>query len=75
MNSNYNIMGVILLSAGIVLMYGAVADKDPRDVVKEALSGKLKLGLKPKESPKESGDITPITPVKQGGDGTQVVSV
>lgn len=72
---NFNIMGVVLLSAGIVLMYAAVADKDPRDIVKEALSGKLKLGIKPKPDEKVSGDITPVTPVENNGDGTQVVSV
>ena len=72
---NFNILGVILLSSGIVLMYAAVADKDPRDVVKEALSGKLKLGLKEKAEKPVSGDITPVSPVTTPNDGTQVVSV
>lgn len=69
---NVNLFGVILLSAGIVLMYGAVADKDPRDVVKEALKGNLKLGIKPKEEKPASGDISPVTPPT---DGTKVVTV
>jgi hypothetical protein len=73
---NFNIFGVVLLSAGIVLMYAAVSDNDPRDVVKDALSGKLKLGLKPKATEKASGAIDQVTPINTTpNDGTQVVSV
>lgn len=41
---NFNLPAVIMLAAGMVLMYGAVNNKDPRDVVREALGKKNQHG-------------------------------
>lgn len=49
-----------MFGAGAILLYCAVKDKDPRDVIKEALGGKKA----------ESAGISPTTPATPG-DRTQ----
>ena len=41
---NLNTLSVVLFVAGSVLMYAGVNNKDPRDVVLEALGRKTKFG-------------------------------
>ena len=53
---NFNLLSIVLLSAGVVLMWSAVKDQDPRDVIKNALGGKLPparegMGTKPATKP------------------------
>lgn len=37
---NINLGGVLILATGAILLYGAVKNKNPTDVVKEALGNK-----------------------------------
>jgi hypothetical protein len=64
-----NLYGIIMLSAGAVLMYAAVQNADPRDVVRNALQGKPTAKAAPAVVTKPS--VAPVTP----NDGTKVVSV
>lgn len=41
---NLNLPAVVMLTAGVVLMYAAVKNKDPRDVVRESLGKKSQHG-------------------------------
>lgn len=43
-----SLMNVVMFSAGVILMYSGITDKDPRDVIKEGLGGpKAKKYVKP----------------------------
>jgi hypothetical protein len=64
-----NLYGVIMLSAGVVLMYSAVQNADPRDVVKNALAGKPTA----KKAATTKPASLPTSPLPN--DGTRVVSV
>lgn len=44
MKPNLNLVNLSILVAGIVLIYAAIKDVDPRDVVKNALKGKPTSG-------------------------------
>lgn len=41
---NLNLMSVVMLSAGAVLVYAAVNNRDPRDVIRGALGQPPKYG-------------------------------
>jgi hypothetical protein len=41
---NLNTFGVVLFVSGVILMYAAVKNKDPRDVVLKALGQKERFG-------------------------------
>lgn len=65
---NFNLFGVVALSAGVILMYSAVVDANPMDVIQNALSGK--------KTPKKSATTKPaVMPDPPHNDGTKVVSV
>lgn len=53
---NFNLIGVVSLSMGIILIYAAIKKQDPRQVIKEALQGKGKV---PAKSPATEGQATP----------------
>lgn len=55
---NLNTLSVVLFVAGSVLMYAGVNNKDPRDVVLEALGRKAKFGPLNKK-------LTPIAPIEK----------
>lgn len=57
---NINLASIVAFSAGVVLIYAAVKNQDPRDVIRRALGN-------------HSGQTRPIS-VTTGGTGTQVVS-
>jgi hypothetical protein len=57
---NLNPLGVVLLAIGGVLIYAAVKDVDPRDVVKQALGGKTAKPVVGANVPTpKPGNITP----------------
>lgn len=72
---NLNPSAVVMFLVGTVLMYAAVGNKDPRDVIREALNkppqhGPI-TGFGEREDPITPGTpITPITPI-----GVPVVTV
>jgi hypothetical protein len=72
-----NLMGIVMLSAGAVLMYAAYTDHTPQEVIKNALAGK--------PTPKRTVTTDPNTGRRSGSgtfsstptptDGTRVLSV
>ena len=56
---NFTPLNVALIIAGIVLIYAALKDVDPRDVVRNGLKGKPTVSSIPK-----SGQITPPSAIK-----------
>jgi hypothetical protein len=65
---NFNLLSVVLLSAGAVLMWSAVNNQDPRDVIKNALSGKLPpakegFGKKPVKGDGDTSGRPPVVSV------------
>ena len=58
---NFTPLNVAIILAGVVLIYAALRDVDPRDVVRNALKGKATVGTK---TPKGSAVAPPsaITP-------------
>lgn len=68
---NFSPLPVIMLMAGVVLLYAAIKDVDPRDVVKNALQGKPTVP-RPKDpgyKPPPSGFEPGAGVGKGGGDG------
>lgn len=59
---NPNLLGIVTFAAGAVLIYAAVTNKDPRDVIKESLGQKKaqpKVDTKPNVKP---NDYQPTSP-------------
>lgn len=68
----FNLVTVILFSAGVLLIYSGIKNTDPRDVLKEALKGKT---VKGKSDVTPMVPITPMTPPSRIPMGVPVVSV
>jgi hypothetical protein len=53
-----NILAIVMLGGGIILLYSAIKNKDPRDVVRGA------LGVSPvtKSTPSTPNNMSPTTP-------------
>lgn len=63
---NFNLTALIAFTAGMVLIYAAIKDRDPRDVVKDAMTGKANPGARAAAKPASAtvpnnGGAQPIT--------------
>lgn len=59
MKPNLNLVNLTILVAGILLIYAAIKDVDPRDVVKNALKGKPTSGATVPDDGKSWNKTTP----------------
>lgn len=71
-----NLVTVTMFTVGVVLIYSAVKDKDPRDVVKLTLGNKSPAGATavPSSAPKSNPSPTPIPNAPTPGTGP-VISI
>lgn len=61
---NISLLTVVIFAGGVVLVYSAVKDKDPRDVLKTSLSGNSPANAKtvPSSAPINPSSPAPIPP-------------
>jgi predicted Fe-Mo cluster-binding NifX family protein len=61
---NSNLLAILLLSSGGILIYSAVKNRDPRDVIKQALGAKSTASAKPANNA-VNPYMEPMSPMEQ----------
>ena len=70
---NINLASIVAFSAGVTLIYSAVKNQDPRDVIRKALGSDVKT-MRPISTTTGTGSVGDI-PNYNPTPGTQTVSV
>jgi len=65
-----NLLNVTMFTVGAILVWAAIKDQDPRDIIKNTLQGKPTVGAAPENPDDDPGGFNKRIPNMGAGRGT-----